>query len=341
MTAPVAVRDARQEDAPAISRVARASWGETYRDIFEPDFIEDFLERAYSVPALEQAVERVAERPGSVFLVAERNGEIVGYLQFGEGQRGPELFRVYAHPDHYGTGVGSVLLGTLHERIRGRVASYVLDVHSRNVRGRAFYDRNGFVIVGGGATVGCDLTLRRTLDPPQAPLPVETDRLRLRLLLDTNAEAESLHRTYGDPQVMRWVGGRGGPAESVEATRRSLAWFVRHQELHGFSLWGIDERDGDQLVGVAGLLWVEGHGPDVEVAYVLRRDRWDRGYATEATRAALDLGFGALGLKRIVALAWPENEPSRRVMAKLGMRPDGTATAYGREMTHHVIERPT
>jgi len=171
--AAVTTRDAREEDAPGIADVARASWEETYRDIFEPAFIEDFLERAYSVPSLEEAVRRVAERPASVFLVAERDGQIVGYLQFGEGPRGPELFRIYAHPDHYGTGVGSALLGELHQRTRGRVASYVLDVHSRNVRGRAFYDRNGFVIVGGGATPECDLTLRRTLDPPQAPLPLE------------------------------------------------------------------------------------------------------------------------------------------------------------------------
>ena len=40
----------------------------------------------------------------------------------------------------------------------------MLDVHSRNERGRAFYERNGFVVVGGGDTPDCDLTLRRTLD---------------------------------------------------------------------------------------------------------------------------------------------------------------------------------
>ena len=40
----------------------------------------------------------------------------------------------------------------------------MVDVHSRNERGRAFYDRNGFVVVGGGDTPDCDLTLRRILD---------------------------------------------------------------------------------------------------------------------------------------------------------------------------------
>ena len=163
MTSPIAVRDATAGDAAAIRRVAQGSWRDTYRDIFEPTFIEAFLDRNYSEAALATAAEAAGSRDGAAFLVAERDGEIVGYLQFGEGPRGPELFRIYADPAHYGTGVGSVLLAELHRRIEGIVDSYVLDVHSRNQRGRAFYERNGFVTVGGGSTPDCDLTLRRSL----------------------------------------------------------------------------------------------------------------------------------------------------------------------------------
>jgi ribosomal-protein-alanine N-acetyltransferase len=68
----------------------------------------------------------------------------------------------------------------------------------------------------------------------------------------------------------------------------------------------------------------------------VRRDRWGRGYATESLREALRIGHGELGLERIVALAYPENAASRRVMEKAGMRADGTVTAYGHEMTRHV-----
>ena len=48
-------------------------------------------------------------------------------------------------------GVGSALLAELHRRVEGRVEAYVLDVHSRNERGRAFYEQ-WTVTVGGGAT---------------------------------------------------------------------------------------------------------------------------------------------------------------------------------------------
>lgn len=336
MTSPLTVRNATPGDAGAIARVARASWRETYRDIFEPAFIEDFLARAYGEDGLSRAAATAADHDDAAFLVAERDGEVIGYLQFGHGPRGPELFRVYADPAQYGTGVGSVLLAELHRRIEELVESYVLDVHSRNARGRAFYDRNGFVIVGGGETADCDLTLRRTLQPTRPALPVETERLHLRRLVD--ADAERLHDIYGDPETMRFVGSSGRPMADLDGTRRGLARLARHEELHGFGLWAVDERDGDPLVGVAGLAWVEDHGPDVEAAYLFRRDRWGRGYATEALRAVLELGRTQLGLSRIVALAYPDNDVSRRVMEKAGMRPDGTVEAYGRMMTRHVVE---
>jgi [ribosomal protein S5]-alanine N-acetyltransferase len=236
--------------------------------------------------------------------------------------------------------VGSALLSELHRRIEPRVASYVLDVHSQNARGRRFYDRNGFVIVGAGSTPDCELRLRRTLRPMRPGLPRSTDRLTLREL--TDADAVPLHRIYGDAETMRFVGHTGRPTADTEATARVLASLRSHAELHGFSLWAIDERDGDAVVGVAGLAWVENHGPDVEAAYVLRRDRWGRGYATEALREVLRIGHDELGLERIVALAYPENDASRRVMEKAGMVPDGTAEAYGHVLTRHVSAgRPT
>ena len=331
---PVTVRDARPEDAGAIERVARASWADTYRDIFEPDHIERFLAENYAVDSLAAAAERAAPRDDAEFLVAERDGRVIAFAQFGEGPRGPELFRIYADPAQYGTGAGSALLGELHRRIRDRVGSYVLDVHPDNARGRAFYDRNGFVIAGLGSTADCHLMLRRTLAPRRATLPIETERLRLREL--TDADADALHRIYGDAETMLHVGRTRRPTADLEATRRVIGSLRRHDELHGFTMWAVDEREGDPVVGVAGLMWVEGHGPEVEAAYLVRRDRWGLGYATEALRAILDVGRGELGLGRIIALAYPENDASRRVMEKAGMRADGTAEAYGGTLTRHV-----
>ncbi len=336
----IEVRDARSEDADAIARVARSSWTDTYGGIFEPEFIEGFLARNYAVERLVEAT-REAERRGEVFLVAERDGGIVGYLHFGVGRGGPHLFRIYADPIAYGSGVGSALLDELHTRLDERgIGSYDLEVHERNERGRAFYDRKGFVIVDVPTTSpGCELTLRRTLHPRRPSLPAITGRLILRPL--TADDTEALHRIYGDAETMAHIGRTRQPTADLEATGRVVAWAQRHAELHGFSMWAVDERDGERVVGVVGLIWVDGHGPDVEAAYLVRRDRWGRGYATESLREALRIGHGELGLERIVALAYPENATSRRVMEKAGMRADGTVTAYDHELTRHVSARAT
>lgn len=158
----ISVRDATADDATAIERVARASWVETYRDIFEPAFIEDFLATSYAADALAMAADRATARDDTHFLVAERDGELVAFAHFGPGPRGPELYRIYAHPAHFGGGAGHALLEELHRRLEGHVESYVLDVHSRNQRGRAFYERHGLVVIGGG-TADCDLTMQMTL----------------------------------------------------------------------------------------------------------------------------------------------------------------------------------
>lgn len=158
------VRDATAADAASIARVARASWTDTYRDIFKASFIDAFLRTNYATDALSEQAEREGPRDDRHFLVAERRGAVIAFAQYGSGPRGPELFRIYADPAHYGTGAGFSLLQELHRRLAGHVESYVVDVHSRNARGRTFYERNGFVTIGEGATPDCDLTMRRTVD---------------------------------------------------------------------------------------------------------------------------------------------------------------------------------
>jgi GNAT superfamily N-acetyltransferase len=125
---PTTVRDARPEDAEAIARVAAASWRDTYRDILEPSFIEEFLATNYAPISLAAAIRRAGEREDTRFLVAERDGGIVAYAHFGVGERGPQLWRIYADPAHYGTGAGSTLLDELESRLT--VDGYILDIHS-------------------------------------------------------------------------------------------------------------------------------------------------------------------------------------------------------------------
>jgi RimJ/RimL family protein N-acetyltransferase len=77
------------------------------------------------------------------------------------------------------------------------------------------------------------------------------------------------------------------------------------------------ERESGELVGDCSLHFDTGFGA-WELSYGIRRDRWGRGYATEAARACVRHGLGVLGIERIVADVDPANAASRRVLEKSG-----------------------
>ena len=327
----VVVRDARPNDADAIARVARASWTHTYRAIFDPGFIEDFLSRNYAVDHIAEAAGQ-AEQRGAIFLVAER-GEVVAYLHFGVGERGPELSRIYAD-EAFGTGATtpSSTSSIAASMSVGSAATSLTSTRATCAVARS--TTKGFVIVGEGSTPDCNLTLRRTSihrDPAFLSRP-SSGCAGSRTPTPTR---ERLHAIYGDAETMRYIGPRvARPRISRRRANPSRAGSARGAP----RLQPLGRRRARRGAArrVAGLAWVEGHGPDVEAAYLVRRDRWGLGYATEALQAVLEVGFGQLGLPSIVALAYPANDRSRRVMERAGMRAHGTVSAYSRELTRHV-----
>jgi RimJ/RimL family protein N-acetyltransferase len=180
-----------------------------------------------------------------------------------------------------------------------------------------------------------DWPFRSVSAPGRLEVVATTERFRLQLLRPQ--DAEPLQRLYGDPEAMRYVGADGS-TRTTEQTVTGVGRLIDHQQEHGFSLWAVAERDGGEVIGVAGLVLVEMTGPEVEVVYELVRDAWGHGIATEVGRACLDGAFGPLRLERVVALSYPQNAPSVRVMQKIGMRDDGEFEAYGRRMVRYLAE---
>jgi ribosomal-protein-alanine N-acetyltransferase len=165
---------------------------------------------------------------------------------------------------------------------------------------------------------------------------LRTDRLDIRPFQES--DLDGLFRMYGDEEAMRYSGGSGG-AHTREETAASLARLMAHQAQHGFSIYALIDRERDEFVGECGMVYVESTGPEIELVYYIVRDHWGRGYATEAARECLAHGFGDLGLDRIIAIAWPDNPASLRVMEKSGMTYEGLHTYYGREMARYAASR--
>jgi ribosomal-protein-alanine N-acetyltransferase len=165
---------------------------------------------------------------------------------------------------------------------------------------------------------------------------LETARLRLRpfTLDDLSAHA----RLYADPDVTRWIAD--GPflgAAAKERSERAVRRFVTHWRDHGFGVWAVEERATGRLIGQCGLNTLD--SGEVEILWALERPAWGHGYGTEAAKAALAYAFDVVGLDRVVALARPQNGPSRRIMDKLGLRWEKEVDAFGAPAVYYAIER--
>jgi RimJ/RimL family protein N-acetyltransferase len=124
-----------------------------------------------------------------------------------------------------------------------------------------------------------------------------------------------------DPDVAHWF-GLGDSLARHEAWRH-MAIVVGHWDLLGFGRFAVVDKASGELIGRVGL-WRPDGWPDIECGWVIRRDRWGRGYATEAAAETIRLGFAVLGLPRIISLIAPDNARSARVAVRLGGHVDGT-----------------
>ena len=148
---------------------------------------------------------------------------------------------------------------------------------------------------------------------------LRTARLMLREWRDEDVAAFAA--MSADPVVMRYL----VPFADQAAMDAWVTTARAHWLDHGFGQWVVELPGKASFIGVVGLSnlrFALPFVPAVEVAWRLARGYWGMGYACEASRVAIDDGFGRLGLGEIVTFTVPANQPSRRVMAKLGMTHD-------------------
>lgn len=151
---------------------------------------------------------------------------------------------------------------------------------------------------------------------------LETDRLLLRRLVPDDLDA--LFALYRDPEMRRFFPQEGVTPDKTltyDETREELEWFMnghpRHPEL---GLWATILKETGAFIGRCGLLpWTIDGQDEVEVAYMIDKAQWGRGYGGEAARGIRDYAFGTLGLSRLVCFIDPANEASIGVARHIGM----------------------
>lgn len=134
------------------------------------------------------------------------------------------------------------------------------------------------------------------------------------------ADIDWLARLYADPEVTRHVGGprnRAAVAEFLDA--RVLQYYDEHP---GLGLWMTIERRTGKPVGFHNLNHIQGES-FIQVGFMLLKEGWGRGFASEMALALLGYGFIDLGLPHIVGMTGLNNLPAQRVLRNIGLARNG------------------
>jgi RimJ/RimL family protein N-acetyltransferase len=153
-----------------------------------------------------------------------------------------------------------------------------------------------------------------------AGIPIlETTRLVLRgprtedapdlFAIHSNAE---VNRYWSSPPMQQL-------AEAEERIRKLLVY-----EADGSGMgWMIERREDARVIGTLSLHRFDEQSNRAEVGYSLGREEWGKGYMSEALTALLDYAFGPMDLRRLEADTDPRNEPSVRLLERVGFSREG------------------
>jgi ribosomal protein S18 acetylase RimI-like enzyme len=132
----------RHEDIESVQQIVKISWKDTYEGIIPIKVQDLFIERAYSDAMMMKRIEKT-----SVY-VAVLEDKVIGFANFtGVDEDGDsELTAIYMHPEYQKLGYGKKLLALGLQHIQKAEQLFVY-VESKNIKGRNFYENNGFTLL--------------------------------------------------------------------------------------------------------------------------------------------------------------------------------------------------
>jgi RimJ/RimL family protein N-acetyltransferase len=146
-------------------------------------------------------------------------------------------------------------------------------------------------------------------------LQLETPRLWLREF--TEDDAAFVLRLLNEPSVIEFIGDRG--VRTAEDARRYLREGpMASYRANGHGLLRVELKFDGTPIGMCGLVKRDTL-PDPDIGFALLPEHWNRGYVTEAARAAMTHGQQSLGLRTILGITSPHNVRSITVLGKLGL----------------------
>jgi ribosomal-protein-alanine N-acetyltransferase len=150
-------------------------------------------------------------------------------------------------------------------------------------------------------------------------------------------DAEALYKILQEKDVLRYLPNTNPPP--LEKVEKYITRQLTHWQEGGYGHWAVVSQENGLLLGWNGLEYL----PEVnetEVAYLLRKNAWGYGFATEAAQAAVQFGFDSAGLDTIIGLVHPDNIASSRVLEKSGLTYADKINLWGLDLNRYRIHKP-
>ena len=153
---------------------------------------------------------------------------------------------------------------------------------------------------------------------------LETERMNLVKI--TKEHAGSFYDILSKDDVTRMYGMDS--LVGIEEAIQLIDSFERAYSTSRGMRWGMIDKDTNRLIGTAGLNQLNMGSKRAEIGYELHPSYWGKGYTSEAVKAILDYSFSTLGLFRIGAVTYPENNASILLLRKFGFKKEGMLRGY-------------
>jgi len=163
---------------------------------------------------------------------------------------------------------------------------------------------------------------------------LETERLLLRTL--NIEDVPHLYSFFSDAETMRFYPSIRTLRETQQFVERQMQRYV----MDGIGPWAVTLKPENELIGYCGLVnQIVDSADEVEIGYLIAREHWRKGFASEAAIGCRDYGFQRLGLSRLISLIDPANIASIGVSRKVGMSLEKRSLWQGKWMNVYSIAR--
>ena len=149
-------------------------------------------------------------------------------------------------------------------------------------------------------------------------LPIDTERLVLRAF--ERSDLDAVEAYYSLPEVQRYVDWKARDRGEVRDGLNAMCTQRRLNRPGDTLSLAVVRKNDDLLVGQVSLRWTDATAGQAELRFAFNPLHRKQGYATEAVRAAIDMGFDHFGFHRVFARCGADNQRSARLMKAIGMR---------------------